>query len=116
MTTTPSARFSKPNWLDLHLKHCSSLTNNKFGTILIGDLIVAVLSRYQNTWNGNFFFNTLNCSVGGDKVQNVLRRAHNLPAVKSVRNVVIFCGTNNLHMDVPEDIADGIIKIGSTFK
>ena len=34
---------------------------------------------------------------------------------KSVRNVVILCGTNNQHLDAPEDIADGIIEIGSTF-
>ena len=36
--------------------------------------------------------------------------------MKSVRNVVILCGTNNLHLDTLEDIADGIIKIGSKFK
>ena len=36
--------------------------------------------------------------------------------MKNVRNVVILCGTNNLHLDAPEDIADGIIEIGSTFK
>ena len=116
MTTIPSARFSKPNWLELHLKHCSFLTNGKCATILIGDSIVAGLSRCQNIWNGNFSFDTLNCGIGGDKVQNVLWRAHNLPAVKSVRNVVILCGTNNLHLDAPEYIADGITKIGLTFK
>ena len=85
MTTIPSARFSKSNWLELHLKHCSFLTNGKCGTILIKDSIVAGLIRYQNMWNGNFSFNTLNYGVGGDKVQNVLWQAHNLPAVKSVR-------------------------------
>ena len=36
--------------------------------------------------------------------------------MKSVRNVVILCGTNNLHLDAPEDTADGIIEIGSTFR
>ena len=36
--------------------------------------------------------------------------------MKSVRNVVILCGTNNLHLDAPEDTANGIIEIGSTFK
>ena len=36
--------------------------------------------------------------------------------MKSVRNVVILYGTNNLHLDAPDDTADGIIKIGSTFK
>ena len=34
----------------------------------------------------------------------------------SVRNVAILCGTNNLHLDAPEDIADGTIETGSTFK
>ena len=72
MTTIPSARFSKPNWLELHLKHCSFLTNGKYATILIRDSIVAGLSRDQNIWNGNFSFDTLNCGIGGDKVQNVL--------------------------------------------
>ena len=116
MTTIPSANFSKPNWLELHLKHCSFSTNGKCATILIEDSVIAGLSRYQNIWNRNFSFDTLNCGIGGDKVHNVLWRAHNLPAVKSVRNFVTLCGTNNLHLDAPKDIADGIIEIGSTFK
>ena len=116
ITTIPSARFSKRNWLELHLKHCYFLTNDKRGTILIGDSLVAGLSRYQNIWNRDFSFSTLNCGMGGDSVQNDLRQAYNLPAVKSVRNVVFLCRTNNLHGDAPEDVADGIMKIGSTFK
>ena len=76
---------------------------------------MAGLSRYQNVWNGKFSFNTLNWDIGGDKVQNVLWRAHNLPAVKNIKNVVILCVSNNLHLDAPEDIADGIIKIGINF-
>ena len=74
---------------------------------------MAELSRYQNVWNGHFSFNTLNCGLRGDKIQNVLSQAHNLTAVKNVKNVIL-CGTNNLH--APENIPDGIIKIGSTFK
>ena len=62
-----------------------------------------------------FSFNTLS-GIGGDKVHNILWRAHNLPVVKSVRNVVILSGTNNLHLDASKGIADGIIEIGSTFK
>ena len=72
--------------------------------------------RYQKIWNENFSFNTLNCAIGGDQVHIFLWRALNLPAVKRVRNVVILCGTNDLHVDAPEDIADGIIEIGATFK
>ena len=116
MTTIPSARFSKPNWLELHLKHCSFLTNDKYITFLSGVPRVAGLSRYQNIWNRNFSFNILNCVAGGDKIQNVLWQAHNLPAVKSIRNVIILCSTNNLHRDAPEDIADGIMETGSMFK
>ena len=77
---------------------------------------MARLSRYQNIWNRNFSFNTLNCGIGGDKVQNVLWQAHILPAIKSARNAVILCGTNNLYPDALEDIADVIIEIWSTFK
>ena len=94
MVTIPSAKFSKPNWLELHLKHYSFLTNDKCGTILIRDSTVAGLSRYQNIWNGNFSFNTLNCGMVGDKVTSSRWRAHNLSAVKSVGNVEIWCGTN----------------------
>ena len=105
-TTIPSARFSKANWLKLHLKH----------SILTGDSIVAGLSRYRIIWNGNFSFNILNCGIGGDKFQNIFWRAHNLRAVKSVRNVVILCGKNNLHLDASEDVDDGIIEIRSNCK
>ena len=76
---------------------------------------MAALNQYQNVWNRKFSFNTLNCDIGGDKVQNVLWRAHNLPAVKNIKNVVILCVSNNLHLDAPEDIADGIIKIAFNF-
>ena len=105
-TTIPSARFSKAHWLELHPKH----------SILTGDSIVAGLSRYRIIWNGNFSFNILNCGIGGDKFQNILWRAHNLPAVKSVRNVVILCGKNNLHLYASEDVDDGIIEIRSNCK
>ena len=86
------------------------------GTMLIGDLIVAALSRQKNIWNEIFSSNTLNCGIGADKGQNVSWRAYNLPSVKSIRNVVFLRGTNNLNMDAHEDAADGIIVIGLTFK
>ena len=116
MTTTPSAKCSKPNQLELHLNHCSILTNHKWVTIVIEESTVEGLRQYQNAQNGNFSFSTLNCGVGGDKVQNVLQQAQNLPTVENFRNVVILCVANNLHLNAPEDIADNIIKIGLTFK
>ena len=51
----------------------------------------------------------------GDRVQNVLCRAQNLPVISSLKNVVILCGTNKLFQDSPEDTADDIIEIAQTF-
>ena len=39
-----------------------------------------------------------------------------LSIFSSLKNAVILCGTNNLDQDSPEDIVDGIIKIGYCFK
>ena len=38
------------------------------------------------------------------------------PFFSSLKNAAILCGTNNLHQNSPEDIVDGIIKIGHCFK
>ena len=112
MTTTPSTRFSKMNWLNFHYDHCSNLAKNTFETILIGDSIVAGLSRYQNV-RDKFLkpLKALNCGVGGDKIQHILWCALNLPVSLNLKNVVVLCGTNNLLLDSPKDIADGILEI-----
>ena len=76
----------------------------------MGDSIVAGLSR----WNDYFAqINASNLGIGGDRVENVLWRAINLPLPSSVKNVVILCGTNNSSIHTPRDIGDCIISIGS---
>ena len=117
MTTTPSTRFSKMNWLNFHYDHCSKLAKNTFETIIIGDSIVAGLSRYQNV-RDKFLkpLKALNCGIGGDRIQHVLWRALNLPASQNLKNVVVLCGTNNLLLDSPKDIADGILEIARPFE
>ena len=110
-------RFFKTSWLNFHHNQCSKLSRNYHEAIIIGDLIAASLSRYQNVW-AKFLqpLRALNCGIGGDKVQHVLWRSHNLPVVKSIKKVVVLCGTNNLNQDWPEDVIDGIIEVASTFK
>ena len=113
----PSMRFSKTNWLNFRRHHYSSLITNSFKRRIIGDLIAAGLNRYQSVWTKYLEpLKTLNCGIGGDRVQNVLWRAQNLPVISSLKNVVILCGTNNLFQDLPEDIADGVIQIARTFQ
>ena len=117
MTAIPSMRFSKINWLNFHRHHCSSLITNCFNTIIIGDSIAAGLNRYGGVCTKYLEpLKTLNCGIGGDRVQNVLWRSQNLPVISSLKNVVILCGTNNLLQNLPEDIADGIVEIAQTFQ
>ena len=117
MTATPSTRFLKMNWLNFHYDHCSKSAKNTFETVIIGDSIVAGLSRYQNV-RDKFLkpLKALNCDIGGDRIEHVLWRALNLPASQNLKNVVVLCGTNNLLLDSPKDIADGILEITRSFE
>ena len=115
MTTIPSMRSSKTNWLNFHRHHCSSLIGNRFKTIIIGDSIAAGLNRYRSVWTKCLEpLKTQTFCIGGDRVQNVLWRVQNLPVISSLKNVVILCETNNFFQDSPEDIADGVIEIAET--
>ena len=105
MTTTPSTRFSNKNWLNFHHNHSSKLAKYTFETILIGDLIVAGLSRYQNVWD-KFLkpLKAFNCGIGGDRIEHVLWRAFNLPVFfSSLKNIIVLYGTNNLPLDSPKE-------------
>ena len=46
----------------------------------------------------NFFLQnkTINLGTGGDRVENILWRITDIVLPKSVRSVVIHCGTNNI--------------------
>ena len=78
---------------------------------------MTLLTRYSKVWNKFFkLLNAFNCAIGGDRVQHVLWRTHDLCRFLSLRNVIILCRTNNLYRDSPEDIVNGLIKIASRFK
>ena len=114
MGLIPTERFYKSNWVEYHRKHCFRIKDSKPNTLLLGGSIVACLCRYPNVWNEYFAQkNVLNLGIGGDLVENVLWRAIDLPLPSFVKNVVILCGTNNISIDTPRDIADCIISIGS---
>ena len=55
MTTIPTERFNKLNWFKLHNHHCTVAEKSNATTLLIGDSIVAGLSRYPNVWKKYFF-------------------------------------------------------------
>ena len=117
MAFTPAERFYKSNWIEYHRNHCSMIKDAKPNTLLLGDSIVAGLSRYPNVWNEYFApRDALNLGIGGDRVENALWWDLSLPLPSSVKNVVILCRTNNIPINTPCYIIDCIISIGSIFQ
>ena len=51
----PMERFNKLNWFKLHNHHCPVAEKSNATTLLIGNSIVASLSRYPNVWKKHFF-------------------------------------------------------------
>ena len=75
----PSVRRNKVGWFENPQKHICLTKRMQPTALLIGDSIVAGLTRYQNIWKKYFKFpKTVNCGIPGDKTQHVLWRAKTL--------------------------------------
>ena len=73
MSIAPLPRFSNVNWFNSHNEHCHSMTIGNYSTLLIGDSIMAGLSRYSNIWNRYFKpLSAINCGIGGDRVMMMM--------------------------------------------
>ena len=54
--------------------------------VLLRDSIIAGFLRYPNIWYKFFDENTINCGVGGDKVQNIMEGGkHSSTIITGVR-------------------------------
>ena len=48
-------RFGKPGWLKLHSNHIKELSNVTYKSIIVGDSVIANISRhYPHIWNKYF--------------------------------------------------------------
>ena len=115
----PSFRENKPGWYACHRSHVNSVIRRQAKVILLGDSIMASLSRYPCVWDRHLQpFNTVNCGVGGDRTQHVLWRAENMYLPASVSVAVILCGTNNMDYNVylPHDIAHSVLSCGTRLR
>ena len=66
----PTEPLYKSNWIEYYRNHCSMIKDAKPNTLLLGDSIVAGLSRYPNVWNEYFApINAMNLGIGGDRVE-----------------------------------------------
>ena len=95
MASIPSERFYNNNWLKIHQNHCFQFKQEN----IIGDSIVAGLMRNTNIWNNPFGNRFINLGISGDRVENVLWRARDIPFLPSLKNVVILYSTNNINKD-----------------
>ena len=73
---------------------------------MIGDSIVAGFRRYTTVWR-NFILQsrTINLGIGGDQIENALWRINDIRLPKSIRPVVIHCGTNNIDTSSSDEIS-----------
>ena len=115
----PSFREKKRGWYAWHRIHVNNTIRRQAKVIILGDSLVANLSRYPSVWDHHFRdLNAVNCGIGGDCAQHVLWRADNFYLPGSVSAVVIHCGTNNLEFNVfrPHDIAHCVIACGTRLR
>ena len=54
MSIAAQPRLSNFNWLNSHNKRCNSMMIGNYSALLIGDSIIAGLSRYSNIWKRYF--------------------------------------------------------------
>ena len=102
LATTPTGRNNKVGWYKRHSNLDIRRKRLYPSVLLIGDSIVASLSRYQTVWKKYFkLYKALNCGISGDRTQHVLWRAEGLSVPPSLKYVVIHCGTNNLNHNEP---------------
>ena len=88
MALIPTEHFYKFSWVEYHRNHCFMIKDSKPNTLLLGDSIVAGLSRYPKVRNECFApINALNLSIGGDPIENVLWRVIDSPLPSPVKNV-----------------------------
>ena len=111
--TKPIFRLNKPKYYAMHRSHVNKTIKTQAKVIILGDSIVANLSRYPAVWDNHLLpFNAINCGIGGDCTQHVLWRADNFYLPPTVSTVVLSCGTNNMDFFSPVDIANSVILSG----
>ena len=115
----PSFRDTKLGWYASHRGFLKNINCGQAEVVLLGDSLVANLSRYPSVWDHHLKpLNAVNCGIGGDRTQHVLWRAENMYLPSSVSVAVIHCGTNNIDFNVyqPDDIALSVISCGSSLR
>ena len=107
----------KPSWYGDHVRGYNKIIKEQAEVVLLGDSLVANLSRYPIVWDHLDNLNFVNCGIRGDHTQNVWWRVEHmyLPATVSVG--LIHCGINDINSSSanayrPHEIAENVILCG----
>ena len=102
----------KSGWIETHYHQKVLLRKSYASVVVIVHSIVAGLRRYPTVWR-NFIlrYKTINLGIGGDRIENVLRRINNVVLPKSIRSVVIHCGTKNINTSSSDEIVLGVATL-----
>ena len=105
-------KWSKIGWIETHYHRKELLRKSYASMVVIGDSIVAGLRRYPTVWR-NFIlqYKTVNLGIGGDRIENLLWRINDVMLPKSIRSVVIHCGTNNTNTRGSDEISVDVATI-----
>ena len=114
----PSCERFRANWFGEHVASYQNAIKKQARVVLVGDSIVANLSRYPAVWARLEGLKAANCGIRGDRTLNVLWRVErmHLPATTSVG--IIHCGINDIRGSCSsafdsEEIAGNLISCGS---
>ena len=56
-------------------------------------------------------YKTVNLGIGGDRIEKILWCFNDIVLPKSIRSVVIHCGTNNIDTSSSDEISVGVVTI-----
>ena len=103
---------SKIGWIGTYYHQKELLKKLDASVVVIGNSIIAGLRHYPTVWR-NFIlqYKTVNLGIGGDQIENVLWRINDIVLPKSIRSVVIHCGTNNIDTSSSDEISVGVVTI-----
>lgn len=121
---TPSvpAPASHPDWFReaTRLRHAATAGDAR--VVFLGDSLTAFWPKHGiGTWQLDIVpLQPLNAGIPGDRVENVHFRAGQMNFGENPPDlVVIWCGTNNLGKEPPDDpiaVADGVISLTRTLR
>ena len=103
---------SKIGWIETPYNQKELLRKSYASVLVIGNSIVVGLRRCPTVWkNFSLQYRTVNLGIGGDWIENVLWRINDILLSKSIRSVVIHCGTNNINTSSSDEISVGVVTI-----